>query len=99
MIEVKEAVQAAMRYTAELFAQEGVSDIRLEEVELSEDSATWHVTLSFLRKHKASSVSPALEELLHAGTVFGPQMDRDFKVLSVRADNGVVTAVKIRQLA
>jgi hypothetical protein len=96
MIEVKQAVEAAARYTAELFAQEGILDVRLEEVELSEDEGTWHVTLSFLRKRKASS---SLEEALRAGSLVGTPMDRDFKVLSVRASDGVVTSVKIRQLA
>lgn len=95
MIQVKEAVDAAARYTAEVFAQEGILDTRLEEVELSEDGDTWHVTLSFLRKRKVSS---PLEEQLRAGSVGGPPMDRDFKVLSVRASDGVVTSVKIRQL-
>jgi len=96
MIQVKEAVDAAARYTAELFEQEGILDLRLEEVELSEDESTWHVTLSFLRKRKVSS---RMEEQLRAASLAGPPMDRDFKVLSVRASDGVVTSVKIRQLA
>jgi len=96
MIEVKQAVDAAARYAADLFAQEGILDMRLEEVELSEDGGTWHVTLSVRRKRKVSS---PLEETLRAGSVVGAPMDRDFKVLSVRASDGGVTSVKIRQLA
>lgn len=94
MIEVKQAVETAANYLADLFAKEDISDIRLEEVELFEGSKTWNVTLSFLRKRKATG---PLADALHAG--LGPQMDRDFKVLTVRADDGVVTSVKIRQLA
>ena len=94
MIDVKEAVRTAANYLADLFAEEDISDIRLEEVELSEDNQTWNVTLSFLRKVR---VRGAPAEALSAG--LGPQMDRDFKVLTVRAEDGVVTSVKIRQLA
>jgi len=94
MIDVKEAVRTAAKYLADLFAEEGISDIRLEEVELSEDVQTWNVTLSFLRK--AGVQTPLAEQL---SVALGPQRDRDFKVLTVRADDGSVTSVKIRQLA
>ncbi len=95
MIEVKQAVETAANYLADLFAKENISDIRLEEVELSEDSQIWYVTLSFLRMPKATG--HRLTDELRAAS--GVQRDRDFKVLSVRAADGVVTSVKIRQLA
>ncbi len=97
MIEVKQAVETAANYLADLFADEDISDIRLEEVELSEDSQTWHVTLSFLRRRKATG--QPLVDALRVGSVGGAQMDRDFKVLALRATDGQVTSLKIRQLA
>lgn len=94
MTDVKEAVRTAANYLAELFAEEDISDIRLEEVELSEDVQTWNVTLSFLRKAK---VAGPLVDALSAG--LASQVERIYKVLTVRADDGSVTSVKIRQLA
>jgi hypothetical protein len=79
---------------ADLFAKENISDIRLEEVELSEDSLTWYITLSFLRKAKETG-QPVADAL--TGLQF--QKNRDFKVFAVRADDGAVTSMKIRQLA
>jgi hypothetical protein len=46
MIDVKEAAQAASNFIAELYSDKAVSDIRLEEVELSKDKC-WLITLSF----------------------------------------------------
>ena len=66
MIDVKEAVRTAAKYLADLFAEEDISDIRLEEVQLSEDGQTWNVTLSFLRKVR---VRGPLAEALSAGLV------------------------------
>ena len=97
MIEVKQAVETAANYLADLFANEGISDIRLEEVELSEDGQTWYVTLSFLRTRKATGRT--LVDGLRVGSVGGIEKDRDFKVLALRATDGQVTSVKIRQLA
>lgn len=52
MIDVKQAVRKAAVFLADLFEAERVRDIRLEEVELKENSQkqrTWRVTLSFVR--------------------------------------------------
>lgn len=97
MIDVKQAVETAVHYLADLFAHEDISDIRLEEVELSEDGQTWHVTLSFLRKAKATG--QPLVDALRVGSMGGTEKTRDFKVLAVRAENGEVTSMRIRQLA
>jgi hypothetical protein len=97
MIEVKQAVETAANYLADLFAKENISDIRLEEVELSDDGKTWYITLSFLRKAKATG-QPVMDALSSGQYGVGPQ-NRDLKILAVRATDGVVTSVKIRQLA
>jgi hypothetical protein len=47
MIDVKQAVDAASQYLATLYANDPPSNVRLEEVELSEDEKYWLVTLSF----------------------------------------------------
>jgi hypothetical protein len=92
MIDVKQAVQAAADFVAETFADEQVLDARLEEVELSEDEKTWFITLSFLRRRKASSA------LAVAVPDAAGRMDREYKILAVDSENRRVRSMKIRQL-
>ena len=44
-MDVKEAVLTAKRYVADVFADEGIADIGLEEVEFDEASDVWMVTI------------------------------------------------------
>jgi hypothetical protein len=55
MIGVKQAIRTAADFVAETFSDEKLLDVRLEEVELTEDEKTWLITLSFLRKQKATT--------------------------------------------
>ena len=47
MLDVKEAAHRASEYFAGLYAGQGVSDVQLEEVELTEDGQYWLITLSY----------------------------------------------------
>jgi hypothetical protein len=46
---VTEAVAAAKKYIGELFAQEGISNLGLEEIEFDEHAGEWRVTVGFSR--------------------------------------------------
>lgn len=48
-MEVKEAVSRAKSYVMALFAEEGIGDLGLEEVEFDELEGAWEVTLGFTR--------------------------------------------------
>jgi hypothetical protein len=48
-MDVKEAVATAKSYVADLFAEESVTDLGLEEVSLDEQTGQWMVTLGFAR--------------------------------------------------
>lgn len=48
-IDVKQAVDLAKRYVADLFAQEGVTNLGLEEVVYDETHDRWRITLGFSR--------------------------------------------------
>jgi hypothetical protein len=88
MIDVKEAVQRAKQYLTELFSSEQPQFLRLEEVELSEDESTWRITLSFFPGTAPGSLAAAL----------GVQEKREYKTVAIRATDGQVQSVKIRQL-
>ena len=86
MTNVREAVGIAFRFADEVLAQQKLVEPRLEEVEASQDGELWHVTISFVRE-------PAkLAEMLEP-------MIREYKVVTVRAQDGQVQSMKIRQPA
>jgi hypothetical protein len=93
MIDVKQAVASALRYMSELYANEKVLDLRLEEVEHSEDDRFWLITLSYLREVPTTGVAAPLARVL------APDYQRDYKTLKIDADSGTVDSMKIRTLA
>lgn len=85
MIDVKQAAQSASNFIAGLYSNETISDVMLEEVELSEDEMYWLITLSF--PSPSSSSHP----------IFGGG-GRRYKIFKVDADTGEVLSMKIREL-
>lgn len=91
MIDVKQAVQIAMNYVSDLYQQEGISDLALEEVELSDDEQNWYITIGFTRQ---------FQELTGLRlTPLTKQAKRVYKIVTVRAKDGIATSMKIRELA
>lgn len=87
LVDVKTAVRAAVKYfqdLQEVFAigSPPYRDLRLEEVELSEDEATWLVTLSFGVPEDA----------------IGMKLHREYKIFVVDAKSAAVRSMKIREL-
>lgn len=90
---VHDAVKSASFHLESLLGP--VKDVRLEEVELSDDGRWWFVTLGYYRPDARPVPSTAMNDLLGtAGTV-----PREYKVFTVDADNGVVKAMKMRKTA
>jgi hypothetical protein len=87
LVDVKTAVRAAVKYFQDLQdVFSGVSlqyrDLRLEEVELSEDESIWLVTLSFGVPEDA----------------IGMKLHREYKIFVVDSKNAEVRSMKIREL-
>ncbi|HKP76251.1 MAG TPA: hypothetical protein VJT67_12055 [Longimicrobiaceae bacterium] len=91
MVDVKQAVKSAESYARELFGDQELSHLRLEEVEFSELEALWKVTLGW--------VEPAVAK---PGLVFSngsiQRLPRVYKVFEVDAETGKVRSMKIRDL-
>lgn len=85
MIDVKQAAQSASDFITGLYSNETISDVMLEEVELSEDGKYWLITLSF--PAPSSSVHPILG-------IKG----RRYKIFKVDTATGEVLSMKIREL-
>ncbi|MGD0778134.1 MAG: hypothetical protein ABSC05_35570 [Candidatus Solibacter sp.] len=95
MTDVKEAVAVAITYFRALMDDEGLSDILLEEVELSDDERFWTVTLSALLP--ASKEEPEYVNALAQALGQKPQRRRVYKVFKINAERATVQSMKIRQ--
>ena len=100
-MDVKEAARAARAYIADLFADENVQHVGLEEVEFNDVAEVWNITIGFSRpwelsKDPASYSSPLLEELKLPPP---PTLHRSYKIVRVRDSDGCVISVTHRALA
>lgn len=71
-----EAVQAAKEYAKELFADEHISEILLEELNFDPDKDEWLITVSFAHTRP----TPQATTPLARGRLFG---DRQYKVVHI----------------
>lgn len=60
---VAEAVRVAKEHIAELFVDESISDLELEEVVIDEATDVLKITLSFIRPESISDLFPTRESL------------------------------------
>ena len=91
-MDVKEAAKLAKEYVADLFVEEGIGNVGLEEIELKPgpDGRFWVVTVGFSR--------PWDQGGLAAITLGQRSLRRSYKVLRIDDDNGNVESVKDRIL-
>ena len=84
-MDVKEAAQIAKTYVRDLFIDEGISDVGLEEIEC--DGGYWRITIGFSRPWDH-----------HIGSVLGGKKARAYKVVEITDETGYVLSVKDRIL-
>jgi hypothetical protein len=87
MVDVKQAASTAADYLVNLYPQQVPSEVRLEEVELSEDESHWLITLSYIVPRSVFADVPGI--LSHR---------REYKVFKIDAATGQVRSMKIRKL-
>jgi hypothetical protein len=85
-VDVKSAVQLAFEYLKSFqdFMGSQLENLRLEEVELSDNEPFWLITLGF--------------DVPTDGEFFGPKQRREYKLLKVNSETGQVQAMKIREV-
>ena len=88
-MDVKEAAKLAKEYVADLFKDEGISNVGLEEIELR-DGRFWEVTVGFSR--------PCDQGGLATITLGQKGLRRSFKVIRIDNQTRTVTSVKDRIL-
>jgi hypothetical protein len=84
VIDAKQAVKIARQYFQELFADQPLVNIQLEEVERTDEGKFWRVTIGFDRQGPGD-----------LRTILG-QVPRYYKVVTIDAITGEAESVKIR---
>ena len=87
-MDVKEAVARAKDYVGDLYVQEQVSDLGLEEVEFDEHSGEWRVTVGFARPWEKQSNN------LFTSTLRTTPLQRSYKVVSISDKTGEIKSLK-----
>ena len=86
-MDVKQAVQTAKEHVVELFADESIENVGLEEVEFDELNKVWSITIGFSRFWGRPG---ALIRAVDGGTA------RTFKIVRIEDESGRVRSVKHR---
>ncbi len=88
-MDVKEAVAVAKSYLTEVFHEERIADIGLEEIEFRRSDSTWEITLGFSRPWDHG-----------IGVVLGQRRasSRSYKVVRIKDHSGEVQSLKDRIL-
>ena len=84
-MDVKQAVVTAKRYVLELFEDEAITDIGLEEIEFDGVEGLWQVTIGFTRPWDQN-----------IGSVLGDTRSRTYKKILIRDRDHEVLSVKNR---
>ncbi len=92
-MDVREAARTAKTYIANVFADEAIDEVGLEEVDFDDHSNLWKITISFLRPRGEMDRFQAAASGYPAGT---PTMRRSFKVVNIDDGSGSVVSVKHR---
>ena len=90
-MDVKEAVRTAKSQVAEIFSDESIVDVGLEEVEFDESNEVWLITIGFTRVWQRPA-APIVR-------VLGGDSQRAFKIVRIENDTGRVLSVKHRAIA
>jgi hypothetical protein len=91
-MDAKEAIAAAKTYVNEVYADEHVTNLGLEEVEHIPAAGSWAITLAFSRPWNTPRTR-AQEILENLGGV--SSLKRSYKVVTI-ADDGTVLSMKNR---
>jgi len=92
-MDLKNAVRTAKNFILEIFEDEEIEEVGLEEVEYDEQSDTWHVTIGFRRpwSRNGKAVGPL-------SGMFPTVQERWYKILAIRGHDGALLSVKDRIL-
>lgn len=94
MVDIKEAVEAAMKFASDTLGSVRTADLRLEEIESGTENSqeVWLITLSAPDPRKDDTFGSLRE-------VLGANARREYKVFAVSKMTGEVLSMKVRLFA
>jgi hypothetical protein len=95
-IDARNAVKSATDYLDQIkdLMGEKINNLRLEEIELSENLQLWMVTLGYDVPYTPSGIESLITPRLYGQT----SSKREYKVFNVDAQTGAVQSMKIRSI-
>ena len=89
-MDVKQAVRTAKKHVGEIFSDEHIANVGLEEVEFDEMNEVWAITIGFSRSWgRPGDVIRALEG----------DFARTYKIVRIEDKSGRVQSVRHREVA
>jgi hypothetical protein len=85
-MELKDAVARAKAYVSEIFADENISEIGLEEVEFDDENSRWKITIGFYRG------------LVSASNEIFRSLHRTYKTVALSDTSGELISIKNRDV-
>jgi hypothetical protein len=92
-VPVKTAVSNAIEFVRGLYKGEEIKDILLEEVEFSESTNQWLITIGFMR-NKMKDQSSSIANLILPER----EIVRKYKIVHIDAQSGEPISMKIREI-
>lgn len=90
-MDVKNAVQTAMDFVKDLYADRSLRDLLLEEIEFSEVDDQWLVTVGFSLPEQKEESAPLITP-----SRMSQALSRRYKIINVDAKTGKPISMKIR---
>lgn len=90
-LDVKQATLKAVDYLTTLYDQKDISEIDLEEVELSDDDQYWYITLGY--NSESTKPGSKLSDSIKRAMLL---RDRKYKQFKINRDTGDIVSMKIR---
>jgi hypothetical protein len=96
-MDVRQAIAQAKAYLREVYADEGLTDLGLEETDFDETRGEWLITLGFFRpwNNPRAAAQSALDAIGYPLGAADPRR-RTYKVVTISKD-GTIRAMKNRQ--
>ena len=95
LMDIKEAARHAKKYVEDLFTEEGIKDVGLEEIEFDGTSGAWRVTVGFSRPWDRAK-EPLLASVTEIAGVPRKRV-RDMKIVTLDDTEGRILSVKNRE--
>ncbi len=88
-MDLKEEIALAKQHVRDVFAEERISDVGLEEVEFDDTSQNWLITIGFSRPWGDARIAGMAAEMF--------PKKRDYKIVRITDDEKKVLSIKNRE--